>query len=124
MSTPFCLAVAAVDQEVTLKGISQFNNQRILSLINRIDHIPDEKIPRWSCIIEVQMKKGKKFKKEMIIGPEYYNFDMKQDIELIKRVTKETRVHQAKVDRMVELVRDLPKASNVRALIKVLASCP
>jgi 2-methylcitrate dehydratase PrpD len=124
MSTPYCLAVASVDKEVTLKGISQFTNQKILGLIDRIEHIPDEKIPRWSCIIEGQMKNGKKLKKEMIIGPEYYNFTMKQDVELIKRVTSETGVNQSKVDKMVELVQDLPNAKNVRALIDVLANCP
>lgn len=124
MSTPYCLAAAVVDKEVTLKGISQFTHPKILSVIERIDHIPDEKIPRWSCIIEVAMKNGKKLKKEMIIGPEYYNFNMKQDIELIKRVTSETGVTPSKVDRMVELVQDLPKAKDVRALIDVLGNCP
>jgi 2-methylcitrate dehydratase PrpD len=124
MSTPYCLAVACVDQEVTLEGISQFDNQKILSLIQNIDHIPDEKVPRWSCIIEVEMKNGKRLKQEMIIGPEYYNFNMKQDVELIKRVTQEARVNQAKVDKMVELVQGLPKAKSVRPLIEVLASCP
>jgi 2-methylcitrate dehydratase PrpD len=124
MSTPYCLAVACVDKEVTLKGISQFTNPKILALIDRIEHIPDEKIPRWSCIVDVQMNNGKKFKKEMMIGPEYYNFNMKQDVELIKRVTSETGVIQSKVDRMVELVQDFPNAKNVRALIDVLANCP
>jgi len=124
MSTPYCLAVACVDQEVTLKGISQFTTPQILALIDRIEHLPDEKIPRWSCIVEVQMKNGKKIKREMIIGPEYYNFNMKQDIELIKRVTSETGVTPSKVERMVELVQDLPNAKNVRSLIDVLANCP
>jgi 2-methylcitrate dehydratase PrpD len=124
MSTPYCLAVACVDQEVTLKGISQFTNQKILALIDRIEHVPDEKIPRWSCIVDVQMKDGKKFKKEMIISPEYYNYNMKQDVELIKRVTSETGVTPSKVDRMVEFVQDLPKAKNVRPLIDILANCP
>ena len=124
MSTPYCLAVACVDKEVTLKGISQFTNRKILGLIDRIEHIPDEKIPRWSCRIEAQMKNGEKLKKEMIIGPEYYNFTMKQDVELIKRVTSETGVNQAKVDQMVGMVQDLPKAQNVRALVDVLANCP
>jgi 2-methylcitrate dehydratase PrpD len=124
MSTPYCVAVACVDQEVTLKGISQFSHPKILALIDRIEHLPDEKIPRWSCIVEVQMKDGKKLNKEMIIGPEYYNFNMKQDIELIKRVASETGVTPSKVDRMVELVQDLPNAKNVRALVDVLAKCP
>lgn len=124
MSTPFCLAAAVVDKEVTLKGISQFTHPKILALIDRIEHIPDEKIPRWSCIIEVAMKNGKKFKKEMLIGPEYYNFNMQQDIELIKRVTQETGVSPSKVDRMIERVNELPKAKSVKALVDVLAQCP
>jgi 2-methylcitrate dehydratase PrpD len=124
MSTPYCLAVACVDKEVTLEGISQFTNQKILALIDRIEHVPDEKIPRWSCIVDVQMKNGKKFKKEMIIGPEYYNFDMGRDIELIKRVTSETGVDQSKVDRMIELIRDFEKEKNVKKLVEVLAHCP
>ncbi|MCX5908809.1 MAG: MmgE/PrpD family protein, partial [Deltaproteobacteria bacterium] len=124
MSTPYCLAAAVVDKEVTLKGISQFTHPQILALIERIDHLPDEKIPRWSCIIEVAMKSGKRFKKEMIVGPEYYNFNMDQDIELIRKVTQETGVTPSKVDRMVELVKELPKAGNVKALVEVLANCP
>jgi hypothetical protein len=70
------------------------------------------------------MKNGKKFKKEMIIGPEYYNFDMGRDIELIKRVTSETGVDQSKVDRMIELIRDFEKEKNVKKLVEVLAHCP
>jgi 2-methylcitrate dehydratase PrpD len=124
MSTPYCLAVACVDKEVTLEGISQFTNQKILVLIDRIEHVPDEKIPRWSCIVDVQMKNGKKFKKEMIIGPEYYNFNLKQDIELIKRVTSETGVDQSNVDRMIELIRNFEKEKNVKKLVEVLAHCP
>jgi len=124
MSTPYCLAAAVVEKEITLKGISQFTHPQILALIDRIDHIPDEKIPRWSCIIEVQMKGGKKLKRDMIISAEYYNYNMDRDIELIKQVTSETGVNQTKVDKMVQLVQDLPNAKSVRPLIDVLASCP
>jgi 2-methylcitrate dehydratase PrpD len=124
MSTPYCLAVACVDKEVTLKGISQFNNSKILGLVDRIEHIADEKIPRWSCIIDVQMKDGRKFKKEMIVTPDYYNFDMKQDIELIKRVTSETGVNQARVDQIIGLVKDLQNSKSLQPLIEALAHCP
>ena len=124
MSTPYCLAVATVDKKVTLKGISQFKNQKILDLIDRIEHIPDEMIPRWSCVIDVEMKNGELLKKEMIISADYYNFNMQQDIELIKRVTSETKVNQKKLDRIVEFMRGFEKAKNVYPLIDVLAKCP
>jgi 2-methylcitrate dehydratase PrpD len=124
MSTPYCLAVACVDKEVTLQGISQFNNPKILRLIDRIERLSDEKIPRQSCILEVQIKDGRRLKKEMIITPDYYNFDMKQEIELIKRVTSETGVNQAKVDQIIGFVKDLQNSENIQPLIEVLAHCP
>ena len=70
------------------------------------------------------MKDGRKYKKEMIITPDYYNFDMKQDIELIKRVTSETGVNQAKVDQIIGLVKDLQNSKNIQPLIEALAHCP
>jgi len=124
MSTPFCLAVACIDKELTLKGIGQFDNPQILKLIHRIDKNPDERIPGLSCFIEVQTKRGKRFSKEMIVSADHYNFDMTQVIELIKRVTDETGVSPGKVDKMVSIVKDLHRAENVKSLIAVLAQCP
>lgn len=124
MSTPFCLAVACIDKEMTLKGIGQFDNPQILKLIDRIDKVPDERVPGLSCFIEVQTKGGKRFTKEMIVSSDYYNFDMNQVIELIKRITGETGVKPGKVDKMVSIVKDLHRAENVRSLIAVLAHCP
>jgi 2-methylcitrate dehydratase PrpD len=124
MSTPFCLAVACVDEELTLKGIGQFDNPKILKLIDRIDKVPDEKIPSLSCFIEVQTKGGKRFTKEMIVSADYYNFDMNQVIELINRVTGETAVDPRKVDKMVSMVKDFDNAENVKRLIALLAQCP
>jgi 2-methylcitrate dehydratase PrpD len=124
MSTPFCIAAACVDKKVTLNGISRFKNRKILGLIERIEHLPDEKIPRFSCIIEVEMKGGKRFSKEMIVPPDYYNFDIGRDIELIKRVTSEAGVDQSKVDRMIEMIRNFEKEKNSKKLVEVLAHCP
>lgn len=45
MSTPFCLAVACMRRAVTLEGIHRFKSRRILSLVDRIEQIPDAKVP-------------------------------------------------------------------------------
>ena len=124
MSTPFCLAAACVDRELTLKGIGQFDNPQILNLIDRIDKVPDEKIPGLSCFVEVETKRGKRFTKEMVVPADYYNFDMNQVIELIRRVTGETAVDPGKVDKMVSMVKDFHKAENVKRLTALLAQCP
>lgn len=124
MSTPFCLAVACADKEVTLKGIGQFTNPKILHLVEKIEHRPDEKIPRFSCMIDVEMKGGEKLNKEMIISPDYYNFNMERDIDLIKRVTTEAGVDPSKVDRIIQFIRGLENAENVKSLIDILARCP
>jgi 2-methylcitrate dehydratase PrpD len=124
MSTPFCLALACVDQEVTFKGMSQFTNPKILDLVKRIEHIPDEKIPAFSCVMEVELKRGDKFIKEMIIPTDYYNFDRKQVIELVQRVTSETGVNPSRMDQIIGLIKDIQDAKNIQGLIEVLAHCP
>ncbi len=123
MSTPFCLAVACADKDVSLKGIGQFTNPKILHLIEKIEHLPDEKVPRFSCRVAVEMKGGKRFHKEMIVPPDYYNFDMERDIELIRRVTAETGVDPSKVDQIIQFIQGLENAANVRRLIDILANC-
>jgi 2-methylcitrate dehydratase PrpD len=124
MSTPFCLGLAAVEKEITMKGLGRFTYPQVLALINRVERIEDKALTPYACILEVQMKGGKKFRKEMIITPAYYSFGMDQTVELVKRITSETGVAQNKVDRMIALVQDLPKAGGVRPLIDVLAGCP
>jgi 2-methylcitrate dehydratase PrpD len=124
MSTPFCLALAGVEKEVTMKGLNRFTYPQVLSIINRVERIEDKTLTPYSCILEVQMKDGKKFRKEMIITPAYYNFSMDQTIALVKQVTSETGVDPSKVDRMITMVNGLPEATNVRALVALLAGCP
>jgi 2-methylcitrate dehydratase PrpD len=120
MSTPFCLAVACVDKSVTLDGISQFTDPKILDLIEKTEHIPDENIPRFSCIIDVDRKEGEKATKEMIITPEYYNFDLDKTVALAKRVTSEADIAPAKVETLVEIIGNLDAAQNVRELTEEL----
>jgi 2-methylcitrate dehydratase PrpD len=124
MSTPFCLAVACVDRDVTLAGIHQFESPAIVRLIEKIEHIPDDEMPRFSCSVFVEMDDGKAHEKEMKVTPDYYNFDMERDIELVKRVTGETGVPQGKVDKMIRTVKGLEKAVTVEELIKTLSSRP
>ena len=120
MSTPFCLAVACVDKSVTLEGISQFTDQKILNLIERIEHIPDENVPRFSCIIDVERKEGEKVTKEMIISPAYYNFNLDKTIALIKRVTSEADIAPVKVESLIEIINNLDAAQNVQELTEML----
>jgi len=120
MSTPFCLAVACVDKTVTLEGISRFADPKILALIERIEHIPDENVPRFSCIIEVEHNEGKTLTKEMIISPDYYNFDLDKTLALINRVTSEVAIAPEKIESLVHIITNLDAAQNVRELTELL----
>jgi len=124
MSTPFCLAVACVDKAITLAGIHQFESPEILKLIEKIEHIPDDDMPRFSCSVVVEMDNGRTHRKEMRVSPDYYDFDMERDIELVKRVTGETGVPQDKVEKMIHTIKEFEKAPNVEELIKTLSTSP
>jgi 2-methylcitrate dehydratase PrpD len=124
MSTPFCVALAFIDGKATLDGLYRFDDLRITELMEKIDHIPDETIDSYCCTITVETKNGKSYRKESREGPEYYNFDMEQTIELARRVTSETGVRQDKVDRMINFIKELDQASNIKELTELLGSCP
>jgi hypothetical protein len=95
-----------------------------MALIPRIERLEDQSLTPYSCILEVRLTGGKTFRKEMTVAPDFYSFGRNQTTALVKQVTSETGVDPSKVDRMIELVEDLPGASNVRPLIEVLAHCP
>jgi 2-methylcitrate dehydratase PrpD len=124
MSTPFMLALACVENDITLKGECQFDEPRILDLIKKTDVIADDSMPRFSASIEITMNDGTRHFKEMKVGMSYYNFDMPRVIELVKSITAETGVSQDKVDKMISLVRKMDKLPNVRELTQLLGSCP
>lgn len=124
MSTPFVVALACIERDVTFAGILQFGEPRILELLQRVNVIDDGSMPPYSTIIEITMRDGALHRKEMKVGPDYYNFDMERDIELVKKVSSETGVSQDKVDRIISLLRDINKLPSVKELVGVLASCP
>jgi 2-methylcitrate dehydratase PrpD len=124
MSTSFCLALACIDQDVTLQGISKYDNPKVINLIERIQHIPDPEIPRLSCIIELKVKGKKRFYEKMFVSADYYNFDMEQDVRLIEKVTREAGADPLKVRRLISIVKNFDKAKDAEELIDVLAKCP
>jgi len=124
MSTPFCVALAFVDGQTTLEGLSRFDDPKIDELIKRIEHLPDENIQTYCCAITVETKDGKTLYKESKEGAEYYNFNMEQTIGLARQVTSEAGVSQDKVSEMVDIIRNLDQARDIRELAELLGSCP
>ena len=124
MSTPFCAALAFIDGQATLEGLTRYSDPKIGELMNRIEHIPDDGIGRYCGAVSVRTKDGKVFQKEAKEGPEFYNFDMEQTIELARRVTSETGVSQDKVGEVIDMVGKLDDLPDVGGLAKLLGSCP
>jgi 2-methylcitrate dehydratase PrpD len=124
MSTPFCVALTFVDGQATLEGLTRYSDPKLNDLIKKIEHLPDDSIGNYCAAITVQTKEGKAFHKESKEGPEYYNFNMEQTIELAKRVTSETGVSPDKLGEMIDMIQNLEEMPNVRELAKLLGSCP
>ena len=124
MSTPFVVALACVDNDVTFAGLHQFDEPRVLSLIRKANVIADNSMPRFSCSIEITMNDGVRYSKEMKVRPDYYNFDIGKVIELVKRVTVEADVSQGKTDKMVSLIKEVDKLADIKELTQLLGGCP
>lgn len=124
MSTSFCVALAIVDNELTLAGLCRFEDPKINELIKKIEHVPDETLPDYCCAISIQTRGGNTFSRESKEGPDYYNFNMEQTCEVVTRATSETGVSQGKVREMIEIIMNLDQEPDIRKLTELLASCP
>jgi 2-methylcitrate dehydratase PrpD len=122
MSTPYCVALAIMDGQATLEGLTRYSDPKLNDLIKKIEHLPDDSIGSYCAAITVRTKEGKVFHKESKEGPQYYNFNMEQTIELAKRVTSETGVSQDKLVEMIDMIQNLEEMPNVRDLAKLLGS--
>jgi 2-methylcitrate dehydratase PrpD len=123
MSTPFCVALTFVDGQAALEGLYRFDDSNIKDLVEKIEHMPDESIGTYCCAITVETTDGQSFFIESREGAEYYNFNMEQTTELAKRVTSETGVSQDKVAKMIDFIKDLDQAPNIKELAELLGSC-
>ena len=74
--------------------------------------------------IRITMKNGSKHEKKMLVGVEYFNFDMERVIQLAKKVTTETNVSQQKIETAISFIQKLEKQLSIKQLIETLASCP
>jgi 2-methylcitrate dehydratase PrpD len=124
MSLSFTEALACIERDVTLAGLHQFNEPRILELIEKVIIISDDSMPLYSSGVEIGMKDGSTYYKEIKIKPDYFNFNMERTIELINRVTLEAGVSQGKVEMIISLIRDMEKLKTIKELTKILANCP
>lgn len=124
MSTPFCVALTLVDGQATLEGLYRFDDRNIKDLIEKTEHIPDESIGTYCCTIIVETKDGQSLFEESREGAEYYNFNMEQTTELARRVTSETGVSKNKVEKLIDFIKDLDQAPNIKELAELLGSCP
>ena len=124
MSTPFCVALAAIDGQMTLKGLDRYDDPKIKEMIKKIEHGPDDTIPTYCCSITLTTKEGNSFNKESKEGAEYYNFDMEETIDLARRVTSDASVSQNKVSKMIDMARTFERAPQVNELTDLLGSCP
>jgi 2-methylcitrate dehydratase PrpD len=124
MSTPFCVALSLVQAQATLEGLYKFDDSKILEMLDKVAHVPDDNIQPYCCAITVTTKDGKSVSKESMEGADYYNFTTEQTIELARRVTSETGVSQDKVNKMVDIITNLDQASDITELAELLGSCP
>jgi hypothetical protein len=124
MSTQFCVACTIVYGNLSIDDLARYDDSKICELVGKIDVVPDDRIPRWSCIIEADTHDGKMVIQEKIIPFQYYNYSFGQCIRLIKKVTSETGVGTSKVDNIISLIEELPNSASIQPLVDILSQCP
>jgi len=95
-----------------------------MEMMKKVEHHPDEGLPGYCSIVTITKKDGKTLSKESREGADYYNFDMEKTIALARQVTSEVGVSRDKVERMIDLIKDLDQAPHIKPLTEILGSCP
>ena len=122
VSVQYCTAIACVHRKITLATITQMDNPAVLSFMQRIEIVPDDQLKPLSCKMSIKMKDGRVFAKDAYTTQQDYCFSLDKDIELIRSLLPEMVLPEERVDKVINLIRDLEDCRDVSQLMQLLTS--
>lgn len=118
MSTPFCLATALVNRNVTLATLQDYNNADVVKLVERTEVIPDESLRPLCCRIEMVDGQGAAYQEILEISPDEYHYSWEQEVELVKKLIPEMLISEDKVVELIAAAKNLDALSSPDGLMK------
>ncbi len=118
MSCAFNVANAIINRKCTKKGQYNFNDEKIMELVNRTTIVDDDNYDIQCGKIVITLKDGTVYEKEMIITTDYYNLSWDQNADLMYKVHEEVGISHDKTERLIKLAKGMEEAENAFSLIE------
>lgn len=119
MSTPFCLALACAERDVTLAGLQKYDDPAINDLLEKVTMEADPERKPLCCRIDLVTVDGKVYTEEMNISPGMYRYTWEQDVALVKGMQGDMKISPEQLDSLINLIKDVEQIANVADLVKL-----
>ncbi|TQN43057.1 2-methylcitrate dehydratase PrpD [Blastococcus colisei] len=106
MSAPYCLAVAIRKRTVRLGDLRDFDDETLMSLVRRVEIVPDPELPANSCRLSVRTGRGD-FTAEYIATPETFNWDRVETADRLSAIVDDMPFGKDRLDEFVDVVLDI-----------------
>ena len=132
VSVPYCIAIAAVDRELTQRQFApeRYNDRLVQRVLAKTEVIPDSELnklypDKFPARVTIRLKDGTRLQ-ETVLFPKGDPQDPLSDgeIEAKFRENASACVKPAEADALLEAIYALPKAANTARLVKLLAGAP
>jgi 2-methylcitrate dehydratase PrpD len=123
MSIPFCIALTVLRGEPTMAAMTTYDDPEVNALVERIDLVSDEGVPRLCCTIEAELEDGGSLVIDQKMTTDDYNFDSATVSRMVRRIGHEEGVPAKAYDEIEAFVAALPDA-DIRQVTGAFALCP
>lgn len=123
MSIPFCIANTLINGVPSMAHMTTYNDADVNALMARIDLLPDDGVPRLSCVIEVDLEGGDKLVQEQRMSAADYSYDRARVSELVRRIGAESDVPASVYDRLERFVGH-PEVGGIGEVLACFAALP
>lgn len=119
MSTPFCLALACAERDVTLAGLQKYGDSVINDLLEKVTMKADPGRKPLCCRIDLVTTDGKIYTEEMNISPGMYHYTWEQDVALVKGIQGDMKISLEQLDRLIDFIKALDQTGNMADLVRL-----
>lgn len=123
MSIPFCIANTLINGVPSMTHMTTYDDACVNALMARIDLLPDDGVPRLSCVIEVDLESGGKLVQEQRMTTADYSYDRARVSDLVRRIGAESNVPASVYDRLERFVAR-PEAVGIAEVLACFAELP
>jgi 2-methylcitrate dehydratase PrpD len=117
-SIPFCAALTWVDGTVGFRGLHRFDDERLLSIIPRVEVITDDDRPVYDPKIDVVLADGDVFEWAEESGEDAYRLNWASATAMARQLGDEVGVTPEVVGRLIDAVDGLAVAPGVDTLVE------